>query len=1215
MRKCPPEKRNADNNLPIVSGLKAAFRVIRIGAKSNLFRLSQRVLPLTLALLVFLRIFITPVVVSARTIQPAFTQLNLYPNIETVGVVVSGSDLPKTAELMYRQSGDPNWHTAHPLLRIDDGRLVGSLFGLAPNTSYEVKVLDGGAEISSSTTTQPNDLVFAPSSVIYVNDDAPPGGDGSATAPFQSIQEAVNHASAGTQVLVADGVYHEAVSFPNSGTAGNWIQVKAAGGGAILDGSETLSGDIWKEDSKAKVWFTKVPGIFEYLARDQKRFYQYDSLSGLRGVTGHGGIPVSEGWYLERSTSRLYVRSQDNPSNHTYQVPRLNHAFDVNNQDWLWIEGFEMRLYGTQLDGCGVCVTNASHIVVRKNRIHNMQLGIYVNWTGGEERGNDTRIEYNEIYDPPVNEWPWLSVKGSSMEGTAIVLRGHIGAILRGNELHNYFNGIYTGSSGALDNSELAFDADIYNNHIYNTSDDALEPEGAAINQRFRNNTIDTSFVGVSLAPVTKGPVWVMRSTFANFFGRGIKWDGDSDGIALIYHNTFWTTQNVPAMDMISTAHNATLRNNIFQTNGYGFYEVKFGSSGHDWNYDNWYTTHSPPFLWENIDYANLGEFCRSTGLECNGQANAPDLSNPSGGDFSLLASSPNIDHGISIPGINDGFIGTAPDIGVYEYTTVIDSPPVVSSITRADPDPTSAASVNFTVTFSEAVTGVDLAPPFADFTLTTSPGITGASISSVTPVSGTTFTVSVNTGSGSGTLRLDVLDDNSILDMANNALGGPNAGDGNFTSGEVYTLDRNAPNVTSSLRAAPSPTPTDSLDFVVTFSEDVTGVDAADFSLTTTGNLNGAFVANVNGLGNIYTITVATGVGDGGLRLDIIDNDSILNASGVPLGGPGAGNGNFTTGEAYIVDKTNPVVTSSQRVDANPTSAEQVNFSVVFSEPINGVDVSDFFLSTTGEISGAVITAVNGSGYWYTVSASTGGGNGTLRLEVLDNDSILDAAGLPLGGAGIGNGNFTTGEEYTVKKFNTIPITETFRGNGRNDGWVLESSEDSNKGGSSNSNSATLNLGDDNQDRQYRVILDFPTDSLPDNAVISRILLMLKGAGVSGTDPFLTHQNILVDIRSGPFGYFGPFPYRGLQNMDFQSPASLDAVGVIQNNPFYGWYWTWLDGSAFKFVNRYGITQFRLRFQIDDNDDRGYDYLKFYSGNYSNLADRPQLVVEYYLP
>src|SRR5688572_33010371 len=48
-----------------------------------------------------------------------FSQLDLYPNIETIGVVVSGANLPKTAELMYRQDGEAIWHSGHPLVRID----------------------------------------------------------------------------------------------------------------------------------------------------------------------------------------------------------------------------------------------------------------------------------------------------------------------------------------------------------------------------------------------------------------------------------------------------------------------------------------------------------------------------------------------------------------------------------------------------------------------------------------------------------------------------------------------------------------------------------------------------------------------------------------------------------------------------------------------------------------------------------------------------------------------------------------------------------------------------------------------------------------------------------------------------------------------------------------------------------------------------------------
>ena len=226
--------------------------------------------------------------------------LRLYPNIETMGVAVSGVNLPQTAQLMYRQSGETNWRAGHPLVRIGDGRLIGSLFGLSPSTTYEVKVVAGTTELIGSMTTQPDELQFTPSRILHVDDNAPSGGDGSATAPFKTIQEAVNRAAPGTQVLVADGVYQEAVTFPGSGSADQWIQVKAQGSGAILDGSETLRGRIWTpHPSKGRVWFTKIDSSITYLARDEKRFFKYDTLSGLLQSLGHGSVPINEGWYFD----------------------------------------------------------------------------------------------------------------------------------------------------------------------------------------------------------------------------------------------------------------------------------------------------------------------------------------------------------------------------------------------------------------------------------------------------------------------------------------------------------------------------------------------------------------------------------------------------------------------------------------------------------------------------------------------------------------------------------------------------------------------------------------------------------------------------------------------------------------------------------------------------------------------------------------------------
>ena len=1139
-----------------------------------------------------------------------FSQLNLYPNIETIGVVVSGTNLPIRADLKYRQSNETNWRTGHPLVRIDDGRLVGSLFGLSPSTSYEIKVLDGATEISGLIATQPNDLQFTPSNIIHINDDAPAGGDGSSSAPFTTIQEGINRAVPGTQVLVADGIYREAVTFPASGTANNWIQVKAEGTGAILDSSETLTGNVWTQyEGKARVWFRKIGAPIGYLARDEKRFYMFDSLSKLFATTGHNNVPMNEGWYLDPSSLTLYVRSMDDPSGHTWQVPRMNHAFDVNGRDWLWIEGFEMRYYNR----CGVCTLNASHLVIRKNRIHNLQLGIFIDWAGNDNQGNDTRIEYNEVYDPLVDEWPWKAVKGSSMEGTAVIIRGHIGAIVRENHIHNFFNGIYTGSSGALENSALAFEADIYNNRIHHISDDAFEPEGACINQRFRNNVIDTALVGISLAPITQGPVWVLRTSINNYTGRAVKWDRNSDGIVLLYHNTSWTSaKDVNAVELISPAYNTVMRNNIFGSTGYSVNAVPTGSTGNDWNNNNWYTTRTVDvnhFKWENILYDSIAKLCVGSGLECNGYEAAPALTNPGGGDLTLLSSSPNIDKGVAIPGINDQFSGTAPDVGAFER--VVDSAPLVLSIARVDANPTGAANVNFTITFSEPVTGVDN----ADFGLVTDLSIVGTSITDVTPISSTTYTVGVNTGFGNGTIRLDLIDNDSIMDAVNNPLGGAGTGNGNFNGGDSYTIEKTFPMVTGISLDDPNPNGADNVHFTVTFSKDVSGVDAGDFGLFASGNTTGAIVESVSGSANTYAVTVNTGAGDGSLRLDLIDNDSIVDATANPLGGVGAGNGNYAARNVYVIDKTAPIVVGIQRADLNPASAERVLFGVTFSEGVSAVDAGDFALTTTDSLTGASILDVSGSSNQYVVTVAVGNGVGNLRLDLVDNDSIVDALGHPLGGTGTGNGNFINGEVYAVNKPPVTILSETLRSNGSNDGWVLESNEDSNKGGTKNSNDNTFNLGDDSKDRMYRILLHFPTSYLPDNAVITQVILMIKRQGNVGTDPFITHQGISMDIRRGAFGNIGPFSVAALQLMDFQAPADKYQVGVIQNNPVDNWYWSVLDGTAHPFINLTGVTQIRLGFQIDDNDDRDNDYLKFFSGNAGTLADRPQLLIKYFVP
>ena len=114
------------------------------------------------------------------------------------------------------------------------------------------------------------------------------------------------------------------------------------------------------------------------------------------------------------------------------------------------------------------------------------------------------------------------------------------------------------------------------------------------------------------------------------------------------------------------------------------------------------------------------------------------------------------------------------------------------------------------------------------------------------------------------------------------------------------------------------------------------------------------------------------------------------------------------------------PHVSSITRLITNPTIAAEVGFFVVFSEPVLGVDITDFSITTAG-VTGALISDVSGSENIYTVNVDTGTGFGTIRLDLIDDDSIVNSSGVPLGDIGTGNGNYE-GEIYDTATFVDVP-------------------------------------------------------------------------------------------------------------------------------------------------------------------------------------------------
>ena len=380
--------------------------------------------------------------------------------------------------------------------------------------------------------------------------------------------------------------------------------------------------------------------------------------------------------------------------------------------------------------------------------------------------------------------------------------------------------------------------------------------------------------------------------------------------------------------------------------------------------------------------------------------------------------------------------------------------------------------------------------------------------------------------------------------------------------------------------------------------------VEDASSACGFTNGVNGNIVGSDPNLGTLTGSPAYFPLNSGSLAIDAGDNavcaaTPVSNASQNGLLRP---QGAHCDIGSYERDNIPPVVSSVLRAGSDPSSAASVDFNVSFSEPVSGVDTGDFSLSATG-VSGASITGVSGSGANYVVSVNTGSGNGTIRLDLIDDDSILDQASNPLGGTGPGNGNYTTGEVYTLSRNMSFNSAASF------DGWVLESSENSNRGGTVNTKATTFQLGDDASNRQYRAILSFDTSALPDNAQITSALLMIKQSGAPvGSNPFKVLGKLWADIKTGNFGSAA-----SLQLADFNTPASASKVGAFNATPAGGWYTDTLNLTGLGKINTTGLTQFRVYFAKDDNNNHAANSIKFVSGN--SAANQPALIIIYTLP
>ena len=120
----------------------------------------------------------------------------------------------------------------------------------------------------------------------------------------------------------------------------------------------------------------------------------------------------------------------------------------------------------------------------------------------------------------------------------------------------------------------------------------------------------------------------------------------------------------------------------------------------------------------------------------------------------------------------------------------------------------------------------------------------------------------------------------------------------------------------------------------------------------------------------------------------------------------------------------------------------------------------------------------------------------------------------------------------------------------------------------------------------------------------------MKKSTIVGGGNPVTMFQGFMVDIKNGFFGT------AMLQASDFQAAASK-TYGPFNTALVGGWYSINLPGAK-PYINKLmtgsGVTQIRLRFKLDDNNNSVTNILSLYSGN-APAGSQPQLVITYYVP
>jgi hypothetical protein len=326
---------------------------------------------------------------------------------------------------------------------------------------------------------------------------------------------------------------------------------------------------------------------------------------------------------------------------------------------YVWLDGLTVRDQPYAL----MSKNAPTAVVISRCSFFNNHYSIYL-----QRGGSYWYIADNTI----VGDTPYLT---ESFDGEGIELNGYsvesFGHTVAHNRISNTADGISNGT----------YNIEVYGNDIFDTSDDGFEGDPGGANIRVWGNRIhNAAHNGISFQPQTGSPWYIIRNQLVGFMEAPFKFRTTDRSV--IVHNTFvmWST-----MFCCSDTHllRSIVKNNLWVSVAGGRI-WDFGSSVKDWRTDfdsdgfDWGTS-TTPFRYGGVLYSSLAAFAAASGLEIRGRQisratcfatfNVPGPA-PVPIPAQLMTLNPGcaaVDAGVVLPNINDGFAGSAPDLGAFE--------------------------------------------------------------------------------------------------------------------------------------------------------------------------------------------------------------------------------------------------------------------------------------------------------------------------------------------------------------------------------------------------------------------------------------------------------------------------------------------------------------------------------------------------------------------